>query len=215
MHEEIDFDEVLSQYRADPFEYVDVHTQHTGLLKFKVEIGSPVEAVSGEWQHIPGSVLYEINRERNLKLVHAPTNGTVSAVRTDLDGQFVEAGEKIITIKHPLKKKEIIDKILMSVLYLVKAPQRAKYFFAMDIQSRIDKYGQRQVQIQPGDELFTMSLMKRESPVFYEGEAGIIHSVYFTPGASFEQGETLIGVCPKDTLPLIQKIITRVKAEWD
>ena len=215
MHEEIDFDEVLSQYRADPFEYVDVHTQHTGLLKFKVEIGSPVEAVSGEWQHIPGTVLYEINRERNLKLVHSPTNGTVSAVRTDLDGQFVEAGEKIITIKHPLKKKEIIDKILMSVLYLVKAPQRAKYFFAMDIQSRIDKYGQRQVQIQPGDELFTMSLMKRESPVFYEGEAGIIHSVYFTPGASFEQGETLIGVCPKDTLPLIQKIITRVKAEWD
>lgn len=215
MHEEIDFDEVLSQYRADPFEYVDVHTQHTGLLKFKVEIGSPVEAVSGEWQHIPGTVLYEINRERNLKLVHAPTNGTVSAVRSDLDGQFVEAGEKIITIKHPLKKKEIIDKILMSVLYLVKAPQRAKYFFAMDIQSRIDKYGQRQVQIQPGDELFTMSLMKRESPVFYEGEAGIIHSVYFTPGASFEQGETLIGVCPKDTLPLIQKIITRVKAEWD
>lgn len=215
MHEEIDFDEVLSHYRADPFEYVDVHTQHTGLLKFKVEIGSPVEAVSGEWQHIPGSVLYEINRERNLKLVHAPTNGTVSAVRSDLDGQFVEAGEKIITIKHPLKKKEIIDKILMSVLYLVRAPQRAKYFFAMDIQSRIDKYGQRQVQIQPGDELFTMSLMKRESPVFYEGEAGIIHSVYFTPGASFEQGETLIGVCPKDTLPLIQKIITRVKAEWD
>ncbi|HSH13139.1 MAG TPA: hypothetical protein VLA15_05305 [Desulfurivibrionaceae bacterium] len=215
MHEEIDFDEVLSQYRSDPFEYVDVHTQHTGILKFKVEIGSPVEAVSGEWQHIPGTVLYEINRERNRKLVHAPTNGTVSAVRSDLDGQFVEAGEKIITIKHPLKKKEIIDKILMSVLYLVKAPQRAKYFFAMDIQSRIDKYGQRQVQIQPGDELFTMSLMKRESPVFYEGEPGIIHSVYFTPGASFEQGETLIGVCPKDTLPLIQKIITRVKAEWD
>lgn len=215
MHEEIDFDEVLSKYRSDPFEYVDVHTMHTGLLKFKVEIGTPVEAVSGEWHHIPGTVLYEINRERNLKLIHSPTNGTVSAVRTDLEGQFVEAGEKIITIKHPLKKREIIDKILKKVLYLVKAPERAKYFFAMDIQSRIDKYGQRQVQINPGDELFTMSLMKRESPVFYQGEPGIIHSVYFNPGASFEQGETLIGVCSKETLPLIQKIITRVKAEWD
>lgn len=215
MHDEIDFDEIISKYRTDPYEYVDVHTLHTGILKFKVEIDSPVETVSGEWNHIPGTVLYEINRERNLKLVHAPTNGLVSAVRTDLDGQFVEAGEKIITIKHPLKKREIIDKILMRVLYLVKAPERAKYFFSMDIQSRIDKYGQRQVQINRGDELFTMSLMKRESPVFYDGEPGIIHSVYFKPGDSFDLGETLIGVCPKDTLPIIQKIITRVKVEWE
>ena len=66
-----------------------------------------------------------------------------------------------------------------------------------------------------GDELFTMSLMKRETPVYYEGEPGIIHSIYFKAGESIEQGEPLVGICPEDKLPLIQKIITRVKAEWE
>jgi len=39
--------------------------------------------------------------------------------------------------------------------------------------------------------------------------------VYFKPGVSANQGEPLIGVCAKEKLPLIQKIITHVKAEWD
>ncbi|MBU0675555.1 MAG: hypothetical protein KJ950_13010 [Proteobacteria bacterium] len=215
MQEEIDFDDIITKFRADPFDYVDIHSIHTGRIRFKVEVGSKVEAVSGEWHHIPGSTLYVLNREKNPKSVHSPTNGEVSFVRDDLEGQFVEAGEKIITIKHPLKKREIIDGILRKVLFSFKAPERAKYFFAMDIQSRIDKYGHRDVTIKPGDEVFTMSLMKRDTPVIYEGEPGIIHSVYFTPGASLEQGEALIGVCPKAKLPFIQKIITRVKAEWE
>jgi len=215
MHDEIDFDEIINNYRRDPYEYIDVHTMHTGRLRFQVEPGTQVEGPSGEWRHIRGTALYELNRERNLKPYHSNTNGEVASVRTDLEGQFVEAGEKIITIKHPLKKREIIDKILKRVLYPVKAPERAKYFFAMDIQSRIEKYGQRQVQIKSGEELFTMSLMKRESPVYYDGESGLIHSVYFNPGDSFEQGETLIGVCPKEKMPMIEKIITRVKAEWE
>lgn len=215
MHDEIDFDEIINNYRNDPYEYIDVHTMHTGKLRFQVEPGSQVEGPSGEWRHIRGTALYELNRERNLKPYHSNINGEIASIRNDLEGRFVEAGEKIITIKHPLKKREIIDKILKRVLFQVKAPERAKYFFAMDIQARIDKYGQRQVQIKRGEELFTMSLMKRESPVYYEGEPGLIHSVYFNPGESFEQGETLIGVCPKEKMPLIEKIITRVKAEWD
>ena len=85
----------------------------------------------------------------------------------------------------------------------------------MDIQSRIYQYGQREVFVKPGDELFTMSLMKRETPIYYEGEPGIIHSVYFKPGDSVDQGTPLIGVCAESKLPLIQKIITRVKAEWE
>jgi len=215
MHDEIDFDEIINNYRNDPYEYIDVHTMHTGKLRFQVEPGSQVEGPSGEWRHIRGTALYELNRERNLKPYHSNINGEIASIRNDLEGRFVEAGEKIITIKHPLKKREIIDKILKKVLSQVKAPERAKYFFAMDIQSRIDKYGQRQVQIKSGEELFTMSLMKRESPVYYEGEPGLIHSVYFNPGESLEQGETLIGVCPKAKMPMIEKIITRVKAEWD
>ena len=50
-------------------------------------------------------------------------------INTEFDGQFVEAGEKLMTIKHPLKKKEIIENILKEVLFLFPAPETAKYFF--------------------------------------------------------------------------------------
>ncbi len=215
MTQEIDFDAIISQYRSDPFEYVDVHTIHTGQIRFKVREDSPVDGTSGEWHHIPGTLLYEILREGNQKRVSSKTNGEISFVKSELEGQFVEAGEKILTIKHPLKKREIIESILRQVLTPFDAPERAKYFFSLELQSKIDKYGQRGVSINPGDEILTMSLMKRDTPVFYEGEPGIIHSVYFKPGATMEQGEPILGICPEERLPLIQKIITRVKAEWE
>ncbi len=69
--------------------------------------------------------------------------------------------------------------------------------------------------LKPGDEFLTMSLMKRDTPVFYEGEAGIVHSVYFSPGNTINQGEPMVGICSEEMLPLIQRIINRVKAEWD
>jgi len=85
----------------------------------------------------------------------------------------------------------------------------------LDIQARLDKQELKAVYIEPGEEIITMSLMKRDTPIYYTGEPGIIHSVYFKPGVSANQGEPLIGVCAKEKLPLIQKIITHVKAEWD
>lgn len=211
----IDFDEIISRYKSDPYNYIDVLAVHTGRVQFKVSDGDTVNAPSGEWLQVPGTSLYEINRERNPKIIGAQTNGTVMDIRSDLEGQFVEAGEKLMTIRHPLKKKEIIEGILKEVLYLFPAPETAKYFFALDIQSRIDKKGAREITIDNGDEVFTMSLMKRDTPVYYKGERGVIHSVYFKPGVSVPQGEPLIGVCAPDKLPLIQKIITRVKADWD
>ena len=213
--QEIHFDEIISRYRSDPYDYVDMFAIHTGKVRFMVEENSEVEAPSGEWKHLPGSPLYEINRERNPKVVTSQTNGTVASIRHELDGRFVEAGEKLLTIRHPLKKKEIIEAILQEVLFLFEAPERARYYFAMDVQSRIDLKGARSVFIQPGDEIITMSLMKRDTPVFYTGEPGIIHSVYFKPGDSVDQGVPLIGVCAEDKLPLVQKVITRVKAEWE
>ncbi len=215
MSNEIDFDELLRKYKSDPFDYVDVIAVHTGRIAFKVAEGEEVNSPSGEWQQIPGTRLYEITRERNPKMIAARTNGTVAKIYTELDGQFVEAGEKLMTIKHPLKKKEIIENILKEVLMLFPAPETAKYFFAMDIQSRIDKKGAREVTINQGEEILTMSLMKRDTPVYYKGERGVIHSVYFRQGISVAQGEPLIGVCAPEKLPLIQKIITRVKADWD
>lgn len=215
MSNKIDFDEIIGKYKTDPYDYVEVLAVHTGRVQFKVTNGDEVQAPSGEWGQIPGAALYEINRERNPKTIAAQINGTVTDIRSELDGQFVEAGEKLMTIKHPLKKKEIIEAILKEVLYLFPAPETAKYFFAMDIQSRIDKKGAKAVTIDNGEEILTMSLMKRDTPVYYKGDRGVIHSVYFKPGVSVPQGEPLIGVCAPEKLPLIQKIITRVKADWD
>lgn len=215
MSDEIDFDEILGKYHSDPYEYVDICASHTGKIRFLVEEGSDVAAVSGEWKHVPGTALFEITREKNPKQVTAMTNGVVSSLCSDLEGCFVEAGEKLMTIRHPLKKKEIIESILKEVLYVFPAPERAKYFFSLDVQSRIDKKDAWDISVKPGDEIIIMSLMKRDTPVYYSGEKGVIHSVYFKPGISVDQGAPLIGVCPTDKLPLIEKIITRVKADWD
>lgn len=215
MSQDIHFDEILSRYKSDPYNYVDMYAIHTGLVRFLVEKNTNVEGDSGEWNHIPGTKLYEIDRERNTKTITSKTNGTISDLKKELYGKFVEAGEKLLTIRHPLKKKEIIESILQEVLFLFVSPERARYYFSMDIQSKIESKGTRSVFIQPGDEVLTMSLMKRDTPVFYTGEPGIIHSVYFKQGESVAQGAPLLGICAKDKLPLIQKIITRVKAEWE
>ncbi len=213
--EKIHFDEIIGKYRSDPYDYVDMYAVHSGLVRFLVEDDAEVNGVSGEWQHIPGSSLYEITRERNPKVITSKTNGVVSSINKEADGQFVEAGTKLLTIRHPLKKKEIIESILQEVLFLFVAPERARYYFSMDIQSRIDQKGARSIVIKPGDEIITMSLMKRDTPVYYSGEPGILHSIYFKPGDSVDQGTPLIGVCAEDKLAVVQKIITRVKAEWE
>jgi hypothetical protein len=214
MQNDIDFDEILTQYRSDPYDYLDVLSPHTGKVRFAVQEGETVGGTSGSWHHIPGTLLFTITRERNPKVVHSNTNGVIASLRSELEANFVEAGEKLLTIKHPLKKKEIIEGILQKVLYLFRAPEKAKYFFALDIQARLEKQGEKGVFIEPGDEIITMSLMKRDTPVFYDGEPGIIHSIYLQPGVSVEQGTPLIGVCAPEQLPLIRKIISHVKAEW-
>lgn len=214
MTKEVDFDPLLTKYNSDPFDYVDVVAVHTGRVSLKVVEGQEVHDVSGKWQHIPGTELYEIIRERNPKIITARTNGVVSYVNTEVEGQFVEAGERLLTIKHPRKKKEIIEELLKDVLSITTAPDTAKYYFALDIQSRIEKKGLRSVSVEHGDEILIMSVMKRDSPVFYSGEQGIIHSLYFTPGITVQRGEPLLGICPPEKLARIDKIITSVKADW-
>ena len=215
MANEIDFEAVFKKYRSDPYDYIDVCAIHTGVVRCLTTEGAPVAGPGGEWMHMPGTGLYEITRERNSKLVSAQTNGTVASINTVLDGTFVEAGERLMTIRHPLKKKEIVENILREVLFLFPAPEKAKYFFSLDVQSRIEKKGARAITVNPGDEIITMSLMKRDSPVYYDGESGVIYSIYFRPGISVAQGEPLIGVCAPEKLPLIQRVIAKVKADWD
>ena len=211
----IDFDEIISEFRSDPFHYVDIFTPHTGQIRFKVGKGTEVCGTDKHKNHGPGTVLYILTRERNAKPFYSPIKGNISFIREDLEGSFVEAGEKILTIKHPLKKKEIIEKILRQVLHPFCAPERARYFFSFELQARMEKEVNKPISIKTGDEVLTMSLMKRDSPVYYSGEPGIIHSIYFTPGVSIDQGEPLLGICPPEQLHFIQKIINRVKAEWE
>ncbi len=211
---ERDLEELLNTGVLAPFECIDVQAVHTGRVVMKLAAGDEVFAPSGEWMQVPGTVLYEITRERNHKLIKAHYNGTVEKVHTEFDGQFVEAGETLMTIKHPLKKKEVIEQLLKDVLFFFPAPETASYFFSVDVQRQVDRKGARVVTIEPGDEVLTMSLMKRDAPVYYDGEKGVIHSVYFKQGVTVERGEPLIGVCSHDKLPVIEKIITKVRADW-
>jgi len=215
MNQDVHVDDVINRYRSDPYTYLEVRAMHAGRVRFLVEAEAEVRGPSGEWKQVGGTALYEITRERNPKFCTSETNGTISTLRQELDGQFVESGEHLCTIRHPLAKKEIIEKILQEVLFLFPAPERARYYFALDVQAKLDKKGPKSVTISPGDEVIIMSLMKRDTPVYYDGPAGIIHSVYFKPGESVAQGTPLIGVCAPESLPLIQKIITRVKSEWE
>lgn len=215
MVNEIDLDALTQKYKSDPFSYVDVVAIHTGEVSFKVIEGQEVRPVSGEWQHIPGTELYEINRERNPKIITSNTSGIVSYVNSEVEGRFVEAGEKLLTIKHPLKKREVIEEILKDELTILEAPETANYYFALDVQQRIEKNGSRSVSVKDGDEILIMSVMKRDRPVCYNGENGIIHSIFFKPGVSVDFGEPLVGICTPEKLILIDKIITRIKADWD
>lgn len=212
---DFDFEALLTKYKNDPFDYIDICSVHTGQVSFKVQEGDEVVGPSGEWDHIPGTLLYEINRERNPKNVMSEINGVVSEIHSELDREFVEAGERLLTVKHPLSKKEVIETILKEVLTLFPAPETAKYFFGLEVQNRIDKQGVRSVIIDKGDEILTMSLMKRDTAVCYEGERGAIYSIYFQPGDLVQQGEPILGVCAPEKLPLIKKIIARVQADWD
>ncbi len=115
--------EILNKYRSDPYDYMDVCSPHTGIVRFAVNEEAEVDGPGGAWDHIPGSLLFKISREKNPKPIHSRTNGVVSSLKSELEGQFVEAGEKLLTIKHPLKKREIIEGILQKVLYLFRAPE--------------------------------------------------------------------------------------------
>lgn len=195
--------------------YVDVNAIHTGTVSFRIAEGYKVVAPSGDWLQIPGTALYEINRERNLKVITTQVNGVVEKIYSQFDGQFVEAGQKLMTIKHPLEQEEVIENILQELLFLFPAPKTAKYYFAMDLQAKIEKKkGHQAVSVMPGEDVFTMSLMRRDSTVYYKGESGLIYSIYFKPGKTVTEGEPLIGVCSPEKIALIEKAIYRVKADW-
>jgi hypothetical protein len=63
-------------------------------------------------------------------------------------------------------------------------------------------------------ELFIMTRMKRETPVYYTGTDGVIYAVYFSHNDTVDAGSPLIGVCPEDQAATIEEMILRVQTEW-
>lgn len=215
MADDINLNDLLRSYRSHPFEEKELVTPHTGIISFQVKEGQSVKGPGGRWLHKPGSLLYTLERERNPKKVTAPCAGEVTKVRLELDGGFVEAGVRVLSIRHRLAKDEIIDRILRHVLHIFQAPERARYFLAPDIASKLEKQPQALLSINPGDEIVIMSLMKRDTIIHYSGASGAIYKIYFEPGSLIENGAPLIGICPPEKLPYVQKVIHRINTEWE
>lgn len=212
---DINLNDLLRRYKSHPFEDYKLETPHTGTISFKVRDGQPVKGPSGKWLHRPGSLLYVLEREKNPKRIYAPCNGEVAHVRMELDGRFVEAGEEVLSIRHRLGKEEIIDRILTQVLYIFEAPQRARFFLAPETATKIERKSSGSVSVVPGDEILIMSLMKRDTMIAYSGEPGVIYKVYFKSGDLVEQGDPLLGICSPEKLPYVNKVIQRIKTEWE
>lgn len=213
---DINLNDLLRRYRSHPFEDYLVETPHTGLLTFKVKEGQGVSGPSGKWGQKPGTLLFLLERERNVKKIHSHCTGEVVAVRPELQGTFVEAREIVLAIRHRLGKEEIIDRILTQVLHIFPAPQTARYLLVPDLAQKLERpSGAREVTLEPGDEALIMSLMKRDTIIEYQGPPGVVFKVYFQSGAMVEQGEPLLGVCPPEKLEYVQKVIQRIRTEWE
>ena len=211
----INLNDLLRKYKSHPFEDHEIRAPHTGVVTFKVAEGQEVTGPSGTWLEKPGTLLYILEREKNPKPITSKFAGTVADLRTEFDGKFVQAGELLMVIRHKLNKEEIIDRILKEVLHVFPAPQKARYYFVPEVSQIIEKGKAKDLNIKPGDEIIIMSLMKRDTLLTYQGPSGVLYKVYFQNGNLVEQDAPLFGICSPDRLPFVEKMIERIKSEWD
>lgn len=208
--------ELLEGIKASPYKTIEILAPHTGVVAFAgLKSGDTIQAPRGAWMEKPGTLLLELTRERNKKPLHSPDSGEVVSVRQELEGRFVEAGEPLMTIRHYLSRKEVIDLILQKALHLFTAPERAKYYFVPELDQKLKVSGKRSVKVREGMEMFIVSRMKRETPLAYTGPEGLIYAVYFHRGDNVDAGQPLLGVCREDQLTMIQEVVARVQSEWE
>jgi biotin carboxyl carrier protein len=172
-------------------------------------------APSGTWKEVPGTLLARLERESVKKPLYAPQKGEVMSLGEVKDGQFVQAGQELMTIRHYLTREEVIARILRRSLSLFLAPEKGKYYFFPDVDIKVKTKGSQSVHIEDGMELFILSRMKRETSIRYSGPAGIIYAVYFETNDSVDRDSPLIGVCPEDQLGQIQEVVSRVQSDWE
>lgn len=207
---------LLQKLKTNPYKIYPVFTPHTGkILEIKVKEGQEVQGPSGKWLEKPGTPLFILEREKNPKLIRANYNGQAIGLRTDLLNKFVEAGEKILEIRHPLTQEEVIAEILLSALYIIYAPETARYILTPELSRRIEKEGLGKTSVKEGEELLIMTFMKRETPIYLKEKGNfIIYQLYFKPFELIQAGSPLLGLCPIDDLPYLERIIQRIKEEW-
>ncbi len=211
----IDISTLLDEIKASPFREIRIFTPHTGTVNFKnLEVGQKVYGQHGQWKEKPGTELASITRERNPKPICAPEKGELCALKRELEGQFVEAGTELATLRHALTREEVQRIILQKALFLFRAPERAKYYFTPEADKKIRASDAHSVAVRDGMELLIMSRMKREVPLNYHGPDGVIYAVYFSYNENMDAGAPLLGICPGDQLSAIQEVIMRVQTEW-
>lgn len=208
--------ELLQKLKENPYKFYPVCTPHTGrITEFLVKEGDIVKGPSGTWLEKPGSPLFVLEREKNPKVIRAQYNGIVQDLRIDLAQKFVEAGEQILTIRHPLSQEEVISEILLSALYVIRAPETARYIISPELAKKMEKEGLGKVKVKTGDELLIMTFMKRETPILLSQEGHfVIFQIYFKPFELVQSGAPLLGLCPVDDLPHLEKLISHIKEEW-
>lgn len=212
----IDVKELLRELRETPYEQIVIRAPHSGQVEFVADRpGAKVVGPSGTWKEKPGTLLARLEREKNKKSIFAPQKGEVMALADLAPGQFVQAGDELMTIRHFLTREEVIARILRRSLSLFLAPEKGKYYFVADVDIKIKTKGSQSVHVQDGMELFILSRMKREIAIHYSGPDGAIYAIYFENTATIDRDSPLIGVCPEDQLGQIQEVVRRVQTEWE
>ncbi|WP_297058492.1 hypothetical protein [Thermosulfurimonas sp.] len=197
---------LLQKLRSHPYCVYAIETPHTGYLRsFRVKEGSEVQ---------PGEILFLLERERNLKPVKSRVSGRVQRLRQDLLDRFVEAGEPILEIWHPLSQEEVISEILQEALQVLRAPETARYLPSPEIEARLRKDGPGKALVHPGEDLLIMTFMKRETPIRHEGPPAVIYRIFFDPQEVVPAGNPLLGLCSPEEVPYIDRVLARIREEW-
>lgn len=211
----LDVTKLLDTIKASPYEEITIFATHTGIVTFNaLTIGDKVMGPSGTWKEKPGTLLATLTREQNPKPICALQKGYISAIYTELEGSFVQAHTPLMTIRHFLSKDEVLQLILQKALHIFPAPERAKYYFIQQIDTKIRASGPKSVSVYSGMELFIISRMKRETPLYYTGPEGIIYAIYFQHNENVNAGCPLIGICPPEQLQQIEDVVLKVQTEW-
>ncbi|MDR2502958.1 MAG: biotin attachment protein [Deltaproteobacteria bacterium] len=212
----LDISALLDEIKAAPYVESSIVAPHCGVVCFSEGIapGARVSGPSGQWKETPGTLLVNLERERNPKAIRALEKGEVIHCNMEVAGAFVEAGTELARVRHMLSKEEVLRVILKKALFLFHAPEKAKYYFIPQVDIKVKNTGPKSVSVHDGMEMFIISRMKRETRLCYNGPDGVIYAVYFSFNGNVEAGAPLIGVCPPDLVEQIEAVSLRVHTEW-